>query len=486
MEARARIPVSPPHPNPTASYWHTPLSPLANHLSAKTLPETIDTVIIGSGISGAMVAWNLLSAHPSQSTLMLEARTACGGASGRNGGHTKAASYRTYATHASELGKAEALRIARLEHANILATHAFAKEQGIDCENALCETVDIIYDPATFKQAVVAVKMIEADVRPEEREEGGVGAYKIWSKEEAMEKFYVAGENESEAVKGKEEVVGALSYLAGRLSAYKFVTGVLGLCVEKGMGLFTHTPASDIKPVPDAKDGFTWEIRTARGAVRAKNVVVTTNGYTANLLPEMQGRIVPLRGQITAQRPGPKARLPTLLPTTYSFIYRNGYEYMIPRPVPTTPEGQHIVIGGGLGRLPNDGASEFGTCDDSILNPETSRYLKETAKGFFGERNWGEQGEGGKERIVQEWTGIMGATTDGVPFVGEMPGKKGLWLSAGFNGHGMVLCFKSADALTHLLSGGAPDEIDWFPKSFLLTEKRIRESVFEGRRDMKL
>ncbi|KAF2492465.1 FAD dependent oxidoreductase-like protein [Lophium mytilinum] len=485
MDARARIPVSLPHPNPTPSYWHNPPSPLANHLSG-ALPSTTDTLIIGSGISGAMVAWNLLSAPSPPSITMLEARTACGGASGRNGGHTKAASYRTYATHASELGKAEALRIARLEHANILATHVFAKEHGIECENALCETVDIVYDRATFEQGVAAVKMIEADVTPEEREDGGVGAYKIWGKEVAMEKFWVAGTNESPAVTGKEEVVGAISYLAGRLSAYKFVVGVLGLCVKKGMGLFTHTPALEIKPVHNAKDEYRWEIRTVRGTVRAKNVVVTTNGYTANLLPEMQGRIVPLRGQITAQRPGPKARLPKLLPTTYSFIYRDGYEYMIPRPVPGSREGQHIVIGGGLGRLPNEGASEFGTCDDSVLNPETSRYLKETCKGYFGEKNWGEEGGSEKERIVQEWTGIMGATTDGVPFVGEMPGKKGMWVSAGFNGHGMVLCLKSAEALTHLISGGTLAAIDWFPKSFLLTEKRIKESVFEGRRDMKL
>jgi hypothetical protein len=51
---------------------------------------------------------------------------------------------------------------------------------------------------------------------------------------------------------------------------------------------------------------------------------------------------------------------------------------------------------------------------------------------------------------------------------------------------GMVLCLKSAEAVTHLLSGGASNEIDWFPQSFLLTEKRMRDSVFEGRRDLKL
>jgi glycine/D-amino acid oxidase-like deaminating enzyme len=263
--------------------------------------------------------------------------------------------------------------------------------------------VDIIYDAATFEKGVQAVEMIRNDVAEEERKEGGVGAYRIWGKEEATKRFWVTGENESPVVERKEEVCGAIEYLAGRLSAYKFVTGVLGKCVEKGMGLWTNTPALEVEPIHGGGAGLRWEVRTEHGLVRAKNVVFTTNGYTANLLPAMQGQIVPLRGQITTQRPGRKARFPKLLPTTYSFIYKDGYEYMIPRPVPGTPEGQHIVIGGGLGRLPNGGMSEFGICDDNVLNPETSRYLKDALKGYFGKSNWGEGDDAGGERIVQEW-----------------------------------------------------------------------------------
>jgi hypothetical protein len=86
MDVRANIPVSLPHPHPTISYWQDPPSSLANYQSNETLPESADVVIVGSGITGAAVAWNLLQSKEKHGEIvMLEARGACSGATGRNG-----------------------------------------------------------------------------------------------------------------------------------------------------------------------------------------------------------------------------------------------------------------------------------------------------------------------------------------------------------------------------------------------------------------
>lgn len=85
MEERAAIPPTLPRPEPTLSYWQDPASPLATFRSGSDLPREVDIVIIGSGISGASIAYNLLELDSSRSILMLEARTACSGATGRNG-----------------------------------------------------------------------------------------------------------------------------------------------------------------------------------------------------------------------------------------------------------------------------------------------------------------------------------------------------------------------------------------------------------------
>lgn len=90
MEERAHIPVSLPRANPTTSYWQDPPDEIADLRSTADLPDKADIVVIGSGISGAAIAWNLLESsgdgsHDGPSVVMLEARQACSGATGRNG-----------------------------------------------------------------------------------------------------------------------------------------------------------------------------------------------------------------------------------------------------------------------------------------------------------------------------------------------------------------------------------------------------------------
>ena len=85
MDKRAAIPVTLPRSNPTTSYWQDPPDEIADHRSTATLPEEADVVIIGSGITGAAVAWNLLESDVKRTIVMLEARQTCSGATGRNG-----------------------------------------------------------------------------------------------------------------------------------------------------------------------------------------------------------------------------------------------------------------------------------------------------------------------------------------------------------------------------------------------------------------
>jgi glycine/D-amino acid oxidase-like deaminating enzyme len=71
--------------------------------------------------------------------------------------------------------------------------------------------------------------------------------------------------------------------------------------------------------------------------------------------------------------------------------------------------------------------------DDSSIHPLVSKYLTKAVETYFGADTWGQDP---KDPVVQEWTGIMGYTRDRQPIIGQMPGKEGLWICAGFNGHG--------------------------------------------------
>lgn len=86
-------PAALPTPKSSDSFWHTEPSPLLlGHRSTRGLPSTADVVIIGSGITGTSIARHLLkkdggkeetSSSESQDVVMLEAREACWGATGR-------------------------------------------------------------------------------------------------------------------------------------------------------------------------------------------------------------------------------------------------------------------------------------------------------------------------------------------------------------------------------------------------------------------
>ncbi|KAI1162125.1 FAD dependent oxidoreductase [Nemania serpens] len=459
MEDRAAIPVTLPRDNLTQSYWQLDVDEIADLRSTDSLPSEAGTVIIGSGITGAAVAFNIAS-NGVRDIVMIEARQACSGATGRNGGHTKAASYLTFLHHQHAHGTEMAAKIARLELANIRAMHAFAKEHGIDCESNPCDTTDVVYDTSQWELAQKGVSALQ-DAMPSDE----ASMYILHSPDQVREWFHCG--------KGGDEVVcGALSYEAGSINAYKFTIGVLKLCLEKGLNLQTNTPATAVTTL----SGGGYQVDTPRGSIRAKRVVMATNGYTAYLLKKFQGIIVPLRGHVTAQRPGlnmPKDGLSV----TYTFFYKNGYDYMIPRPK-ECKFGRDIIIGGRLTSAVSEGLNEYGTTDDTTEDEDTMRALHNTLPRYFGD-NWGDDDPEG--RVRTQWTGIMGYDPDGLPFVGEMPGEKDLWVSASFQGHGMVLCWMCARALVEMMEGRDGEALrGWFPDVFRISEPRF-DLTFKGR-----
>lgn len=386
----------------------------------------------------------------------------------RTGGHTKAASYRTYLHHAATLGEAEAVKIAKLELANICAVQSFAAAHNLAVEADVnpCNTVDVVYDAAAWAAAQAAVKAMRAAMGEDE----GAGRYELYSADEVRDRYLCpSGQG------GRQQVQGGVGYFAGSLSAYKFTCGLLRMGLARGLNLQTGTPVTELKRLGDGR----WAVVTPRGTVLTKKVVVGTNGYTAALLRQFQGVIVPLRGHVTAQRPGQSMPHGGSLPTTYSFIYEGGYEYMITRPAESRFAGD-VVIGGGLAHAEDGGVNEYGTTDDITLNPTMIEYLKGTLPRYFGS-NWGKDSPDG--RIRAQWTGIMGYSADGYPLVGQFPGEEGLWISASFQGHGMVLCWKCAEALVEMMEGRDEEELQgWFPEAFRLTEERMAKR-FQGSLD---
>lgn len=62
----------------------------------------------------------------------------------------------------------------------------------------------------------------------------------------------------------------------------------------------------------------------------------------------------------------------------------------------------------------------------------------------------------GAAHIVRSWTGIFDLTPDGRSIIGPVEQVSGLWLAAGFNGHGMAIAPAVAEALAGAILGAGP------------------------------
>lgn len=73
-----------PTPNSTKSFWHSePSEKLLGHRTTAELPTKADVVVIGSGITGSFAARELVLKGGGLDVVMVEAREACWGATGR-------------------------------------------------------------------------------------------------------------------------------------------------------------------------------------------------------------------------------------------------------------------------------------------------------------------------------------------------------------------------------------------------------------------
>lgn len=334
--------------------------------------------------------------------------------------------------------------------------HAFAREHGIACDSHPCNTVDVVYDAAQWAADLQALQAMR-DALPGD----DASVYAVRTPAEVRETYHCGWG-------GEEGICGGISYEAGTINAYRFVVGLLRLCLERGLNLQTHTPVLALERLDEREGG--WTVRTERGTIRARKVVLATNGYTAALDKRFQSVIVPVRGQVTAQRPG-RNMPPGGLPSSYSFQYPAGYDYMIPQPAGSRFAGD-IIIGGGVTAAPEGGKGECGTTDDTVLSEPIGRYLYESLPRYFG-ASWGEDHPEG--RVRHTWTGIMGYSADGYPLVGEMPGERDLWVSCSFQGHGMVNCWMCAKALVAMMNGRDDEELRaWFPAPYRISEDRLR------------
>ncbi|KAI0391254.1 FAD dependent oxidoreductase [Xylariaceae sp. FL0594] len=408
-----------PVPNATVPFWRTELHELDSHRSTVEIPDKQDILIIGAGFAGASVAYHLLkdtSDSERPSVTILEAREACSGATGRNGGHLRPDIFNGAASRARKRGLDVANEVTRFELENFDAVVDFIKSEGVDCDLNILDSSCVAVDE---KEAAELRSLWEYMSR-----EGSPQLSKV--------RYY--GPEEAEEKSGVRGAVAMYTFPAAVLWPYKMVMHLLASAVAAGVNLQTHTPVHSVSAAADS-EGY-WTIETSRGHTRAKRVVFATNGYTSGLLPEYTNAIIPSRGtcaRVVAMDP---SQLPHPFPSSAVVSQSpNSFDsYWGVR-----PDGSYIV--GGATPYRNRRELWQGVYNDSsLIEPSVPFFEQWGRKNFVG---W----EDAETKVANVWTGIMGYTADDVPHIGLVPGREGLHICAGFIGHGMPNVFLCARAV---------------------------------------
>ncbi|KAL3471654.1 FAD dependent oxidoreductase superfamily [Aspergillus californicus] len=441
-----------PVPNPTTPFWRTELHELDGHRSTPYLPNDCDILIIGAGFAGAALAHYIYEDNPAPpSVVILEAREACSGATGRNGGHLKPDVYYNVPKYIKKYGVRAAIEVARFESSQVHAVKELVEKENIDCDFVLTRACDATLDPKLAEETHLAYN---------ELVKSGVADLK--------DVFHAHGKD-AERLSGIKGALSCFTFTAGHLWPYKLVLHLLQGAVDQGANLQTNTPVTGLSeiPLPDGR----WLVTTARGSIKAKKVLLATNGYTARVAPQFKERIVPVRG-ICSRIKVPAESTPPFLPYTYSIRYGAGmYDYLIPR-----PDGS-IIVGGAKPTFWGDRAQWYDVSDDSqLIEPAVSHFDGLMQRNFIG---WEDSGAT-TDRV---WTGIMGWSSDFMPYVGNVPGKPGQSILAGFSGHGMPLILLSAKAVVQMVRYGKSFEDTDVPEVFRATEERLastKNEILEG------
>lgn len=273
------------------------------------------------------------------------------------------------------------------------------------------------------------------------------------------------------------------SYTAGHIWPYKLIHHLFQEPISQGVNLQTNTPAISISR--SDREDFLWSVDTPRGKVQAKKVILATNAYTSSLLPEYIDKIIPYRGTVAhIKTPG----VAPFLPNTYSLRFSDwDFDYLIPR-----PDGS-IIIGGARQAYLKDMSQWYGNTDDSKPIERTREYFDGYMQKHF--RGWEDTGA----YVSDLWTGskfwlesfsmisslscmklrfsltfaVMGYSSDRLPRVGPIPNRQGMYIMAGFTGHGMPQVFLCAKGIAKMVLEGGSFKDTGLPALFEESQERL-------------
>jgi glycine/D-amino acid oxidase-like deaminating enzyme len=363
-------------------YWWEHAPPTA--VETPTLPARVDVAVIGSGYTGLSAALTL--ARAGRSVLVLEACIPGVGASSRNGGmlgHALKPSLDALTRrYGQELAKA---LLAEAREAYDFLCH-FIADENIDCDYVETGAFTGIIKPAQYEALARETEQLsrtigfEADMVPKSEVRNEIGT-----------DIYCGGR---------------VTHRRAGLHPARYHAGLIERVRQAGATVAGHSPVTAIQP-----NHGDFTITTPRASLKARNVVVATNGYTGPVTPALRRRVIPVTSYMIATAPLSPNLMATLMPKGRMLTDSNRLLCYF-RP---SPDNTRVLFGG------RPAYTEIGP---KLAAERLSRYMTR----IFPELH--------DVELTHSWFGYIAYTFDRLPHVGE---HDGLHYAMGYCGSGVVM-----------------------------------------------
>ncbi len=208
------------------------------------------------------------------------------------------------------------------------------------------------------------------------------------------------------------------------LNPARFVAGLARAGEGAGAAIFERSHVDEIQR--EGAQG--WKIATARGTLRAKNVLVATSGYTSRVTPALQKKIIPIGSYIIVTEILPEKLAAELSPRNRMIYDSKNYLYYYR----LTPD-RRMLFGG-----------------RAALFPETSSTIRLSAE-ILRRGMLTVYPQLREAKIEYVWGGTLDFAFDIMPHAGQLDG---LHFSLGYAGHGVGMSTYLGDKIAQSILSG--------------------------------